>query len=312
MPVVTRGMHSAFAAVIFAGIGCAVACKPAAKEQAPVPTEIIVPVTVALVFTGPIAESFEITGTIQPLEEAKIVPGVTGRVAKAPLKEGDTVRVGQLLFRLDRLQARAAGKPAAGAAATARTVRKNAEIRSPLAGVVLAQYANPGDRVLADPPTLMALVADIDLMKLTALLPAARLAEVQGGQEVTITSDALPGRGFSGRVESVAPIADAAAAASQVEIRVENQDHALRPGLPTRARVFTSFKSWTILVPPAALSDGHVMVAESGRARRRAVQTGIRTEETVEVLSGVVPGELVVVSGNKGLNDGARISYQAP
>ena len=99
---------------------------------------------------------------------------------------------------------------------------------------------------------------------------------------------------------------------TQLEILVDNRDHALQPGTFVQARVFTAFKPRTILVPTAALIAGNVTVAEGGVARRRPVQTGIRSEEAVEVLSGVSPGELVVVSGNQYLSDGARINYKTP
>jgi RND family efflux transporter MFP subunit len=220
------------------------------------------------------------------------------------------VKVGQILFLLDREQANTS-QPAPGGAMK-RLAKRNTEIRSPLEGVVLAKFSNAGDMVTATPPSVMALVADIDLMKLTALIPEGRLAEVHVGQEATITTDALPGKGFGGRVALVAPVADVTPKSTQVEILVENRDHTLKPGMFARARVFTAYKPRTILVSPSALIDGHVTVAEGGVARVRTVQTGIRAEEAVEILSGVAPGDLVVVSGNNNLKDGARIDYKTP
>lgn len=291
--------------VSFAGAALAcllVACKPAAKEQAPAPQAIPTAVTIAPVVAGPIAATFEVTGTIQALEQAAVAPRVAGRVAKVYVKEGESVRAGRLLFRLDRLQAPVKGRPKS----------KDAEVRSPLAGVVLARDSNPGDRVTAAPPTVMAVVADIDVMKLTAALPEARRAEVSDGQEVTVTTDALPGRGFGGRVALTAPVTDAPGTGAQIEILVNNPDHDLKPGMFVRARVYTAFKPRTFLVPPAALVGGSVLVVENGVALVRSVQTGIRTEAAVEIISGVTPDELVVVSGGSGLGDGARVTYQEP
>lgn len=294
-----------------AGIACAlVACKPAAKELAGALPASPVTVTVATVLAGPIAATLEVSGTVKPLEQVKIMPDVAGRVAKALLKEGDTVKAGQIIFLLDPNPVASSQSEAGGAAK--RLAKKSAKIRSPLAGVMLARFSNPDDQVTAAPPTVMALVADIDLVKLTALIPEGRLAEVRVGQEITVTTDALAGRGYGGRVALVSPVADANAKSAQVEILVENLDHTLKPGMFTRARVFTAYKPRTILVPPSALIDGRVTVAEGGVARVRTVQTGIRAEEATEILAGVSPGDLVVVSGNKGLSDGARINYQTP
>jgi hypothetical protein len=93
---------------------------------------------------------------------------------------------------------------------------------------------------------------------------------------------------------------------------VDNRDHALKPGLFARARVFTAFKPRTIITPLAALDGSRVTVVENGVARVRTVQTGIRSEAAAEVLSGVSPGELVVVSGGHALRDGARVTHQTP
>ncbi len=249
---------------------------------------------------------------MQALEQAEIGPGVAGRVAKVFFKEGETVKAGRLLFRLDRMQVPVKESRNGSRPAARRPTKKDSELRSPIAGVALARHSNPGDTVSATPPTVMAVVADIDLMKMTAPLPEARRAEMSDGQEVTVTSDALPGRGFGGRVSIAAADAGPAVTTTQIEILVNNPDHDLKPGMFARARVFTSFKSNTILVPLSALDDGRVTLVEDGVARVRPVLTGIRTEAAVEVLSGVSPGDLVVVSGSSGLSDGTRVSYQKP
>lgn len=292
------------------GAGAGIGCQPAAKEAAQPPPVLAATVTVVPAASGPIAASFEIVGSVQPVEQAKIAPTGAGRIARALRKQGDAVKAGQLLFVLDLEPTQAAGSREGAGTAAKRAAKKRAEIRSPLAGVLFARFSNPGDRVTATPPTLMALVADLDLMKLTAPLPEAHVAEVQPGQEVTVTADALPGRGFGGRVDAVAP-GDAVGAAA-VEILVNNAGHSLTPGAFARARVFTAFRPRTILVPPAALDGDRVRVVESGVARVRTVVAGVRTAEAVEILSGVAPGDLVVVSGGDGLGDGARVTCEAP
>lgn len=301
------------ASLACAGLACAlVACKPAAKEHPAAAPAAPPAVTVARVATGPIAATFVVTGTLQSLEQAEVTPPVGGRVAKAYVKEGESVKAGRLLFRLDRLQKSAKGPQAGSGTAAGRPARKNGEIRSPLAGVVLARHANPGDTVTAAPPTVMALIADIDLMKLRAPLPEARRGAIRDGQEVTVTTDALPGRGFGGRVSVVAPGPDAPVEPARIELLVNNSDHTLKPGMFAHARVFTAYKPVTIVVPLTALEGSRVTVIESGVARVRTVQTGIRSEAEVEVLSGVSPGDLVVVSGSGGLRDGVRVSFQEP
>lgn len=283
------------------GIACMpLACQPVAREPAPaIPPPAAV--TVAAVFAGPIAASFEVTGALQPLEQVEIAPGLDGRVAKAFVQEGERVRPGQSLFLLYR-----ATTP--GGRRAAKTIR----VKSPIAGVVLARHAKPGDQVSAAPPTAMALVADIDLLQLTAPLPEERFTQVRAGQEVTVTTDVLPGRGFAGRVSRTFPADGTAAAAGAVEIIVDNRDLALRPGMSARGRVFTAQRPRTILVPAAALTDGRVTLVEDGAARVRPVRTGIRNEEAVEVLDGVEPGDLVVVSGGAGISDGDPVAYREP
>ena len=313
MTPVAKNIFRTFVSAVCAGIVFAcIACKPDTKDQPPPAPAIPVNVTVARVIAGPVAATLEVNGTLQPLRQTEVVPGSAGRVVKALVKEGEAVKSGQILFLLDRDLAQAAGLPTTAKLASPHAAKSHSSVRSPLAGVVLARFSNPGDMVTAAPPTVMALVADIDLLKFTALSAEERLAEVRVGQEATVTADVLPGRGFGGRVALIAAVEEAAAKMAQLEILVDNRDHALQPGTSVQARVFTAFKPRTILVPPAALIAGTVTVAEGGVARPRPVQTGIRSEEAVEVLSGVSPGDLVVVSGNKNLSDGARINYKTP
>jgi len=84
-------------------------------------------VQVARAATGPIAATLELTGTVEPREQAKVGPRASGRVAAALVDEGDAVRPGEVLFRLEREEAEIALRQATAALAASRAALALAE-----------------------------------------------------------------------------------------------------------------------------------------------------------------------------------------
>ncbi len=181
---------------------------------------------------------------------------------------------------------------------------------APFDSVVARRYLDAGALVGPSQPVLE--LVSIDTVKIRAALSERYLGKVAVDQtRVAITVDALPGETLPGRVALVSPTLDQATRTVDVEVRVENADHVLRPGMFARVALVTESRPEAVLMPNDALlgRDGSYFVyaVENGKAVRRPVEVGLRNSDEVEITSGLAPGEAVVTSGEGNLFDGAPV-----
>jgi membrane fusion protein (multidrug efflux system) len=139
----------------------------------------------------------------------------------------------------------------------------------------------------------------------------ARLGQVQAGLDVNLTVPAYPGVAFPAKVVSVAPAGDARAHTFDAKIVPSTPDARLLPGMFAQVQVIAAQKPDAILVPREAVvqqgTQQVVFVNDNGKASQRPIQTGMSDNASIEVVSGLAPGEQVVVVGQTGLRDGAPI-----
>lgn len=200
------------------------------------------------------------------------------------------------------------------AAVTARRNQQLATLRAPLAGVVTRMTAVLGASVDASQPLVQ--IADPAALAIVCNVSPAEAAELHEGDSVSLSAGATaPDVPLaSGVVTGVAAAVDSVSRAVAVRIHVRHPGRALRIGESVLARIVTAIAPRAVTVPVAALvpvPDGEgfqVFVVDSGSvAHARSVTVGGRSEATVEILSGLAAGEVVVTTGAYGVADGAHI-----
>jgi multidrug resistance efflux pump len=192
----------------------------------------------------PIAGPLTVSGTIEA-DEVMVAAEAAGRLVDVAVDEGDPVRAGQVVARLDdslmRIQLRQAG-PAETQILEAQLDKLS--LRAPLTGTVTKRLARRGEVVAAGAPVLA--VARTDELKVTVYVPEAQLGRVRSGQAVALRVDAFPGRTFPAEVQSIATRAeftprnvqtarDRQALVFAVKLRVPNASGELKAGLPVDA-----------------------------------------------------------------------------
>jgi len=212
-----------------------------------------------------------------------------------------------------------------------------ATVVSPLDGVALDRAVESGD-VVQTGDTL------IELGDFSQVLVRIEIADrdrrrVELGQPVTVELDAFPGRQFEGRVARIFPIADPVARLIPVEITLDDPRRAIGGGLLARVSLEARSSNRRVAIPASALAVGAngepvvfvvegnalegtaiarpVTLAESGRGESRAGPLTVPTtasergsaanRDTVEILSGLVPGDAYIVRSAKPLEDGQRV-----
>jgi RND family efflux transporter MFP subunit len=190
-----------------------------------------------------------------------------------------------------------------------------AVLRSPMDGVVAERRPNVGDLV-GDPSSSAASFRIVDnrILNLTLDVPSTKLPYIKVRQTLTFTTEALPGREFTGRISFINPAADAVSRSVRIIAEVKNDREELRAGLFAKAQIKTGEKVRSLQVPRDALltwdttaSRGEVLVVEGTLARRRTVQVGRVEEDRVEVINGLSEGQKVVTRGAFNVRDGDQI-----
>ena len=169
-----------------------------------------------------------------------------------------------------------------------------------------------GSKINAGEPVFQ--IMDLQDMRVMAQVEETDIPFVQEGQAVEIFLDAYPDLTFSGKVVQVGVKSRTGSAGTTVfpvEVRMDRTDIPLRLGYNATVDIKVLGKAGVLALPVTALveEDGvdYVYAVQDGKAYRREVVTGDRTEEWVEVVSGLDEGERVVVEGVAKIREGQKV-----
>lgn len=173
---------------------------------------------------------------------------------------------------------------------------------SPIAGRVQERKVSLGQTVDAEHELFS--VINLDLVWAQLHLTPKDLAQVRAGQRAVLTSDAAPGRTFTGTVSAIDSVADETTRTVRVRVALTNVDGALRPETFVRGNVVTDVRRERVTVPVEALQDHQgkptVYVAvgkKPGAFEVRHVTLGVPGDGWREVSDGLQPGERIATGG---------------
>jgi membrane fusion protein (multidrug efflux system) len=207
------------------------------------------------------------------------------------------------------LQAAVAGVAQAEAAVSlAQANLDQTTVVAPFDGIIGTKSLTTG--AFASPSTAILTLASSGV-EIHVTIEEANLAQVRPGLDVQLSVPAYPGETFPAKVVTVAPTGDPRAHTFDAKIVPSTPDQRLLPGMFTQVQVVASQKPDAILVPREAIvrqgTSSVVFVNNNGKAEQRVVQTGMSDNTNIEIVSGVAPGEQVVVVGQNSLRDGVPI-----
>lgn len=207
----------------------------------------------------------------------------------------------------ERLAADAAAAKAALGLAVQNRERSN--VRSPRAGVIDTRTVEVGQFVQAG--NVLATVVDPRVLRLRFKVSESESLAVKVGQSVSFRVAALGERDFSARVYHVGAVADPATRQVEVLAREQNPGE-LRPGFFAEVKLSTGTHASAVAVPEGAVQAterGFVAyVVKDGKAVATPLKLGLRTGDgAVEIVSGLEPGETIVVEGSDRLSDGMAV-----
>lgn len=184
--------------------------------------------------------------------------------------------------------------------------RREYVLRAPIAGRIVEMSGAQGGYWNDNTAPLM-VVADLSSVWLTASIPEKDLSQMFVGQAARIVANAYPDREVEGRVRYIGELLDPATRTVQARAAIDNRDGLFKPGMFARVD-FTGASRQALLVPASALLQSglytRVYVEQAPfRFESRVVDTGATVGDRIEVLSGLKPGERIVVRNGVLLND---------
>ncbi len=312
-----------------------------ADTTTPVPVEVGYPARRDLYAT------YEATTTIASDGDAPVIPRVPGEVVELLVEEGDTVAEGDVLARLDgkrleleMLAAKADLERVRGEferhadlnrrglvsdasydelkyeldalVATYELSKLNydySSIRAPIAGVVSARNVKLGQNIGTGGAAFR--ITDTSELLAYLTIPQTELEKFAAGHAATLSVDSMPGRSFAAEVIRVSPTIDVRNGTFRATALIDNEDGALAPGMFARFKIAYEKHEDAMTIPAAAIvtedEASSVYVVRDGLVTRRAIRTGIRSGDDIEVLEGLSDTDQIVVVGHGALRDGSRV-----
>lgn len=185
-----------------------------------------------------------------------------------------------------------------------------AQLRSPITGVVTDRPLFPGETAQPGTPVITVMDTSSLLAKLHLAQASAQKLHVGSKAEVKIPGVDDP---LEGAVSFLSPALDPGSTTVEVWIKIANAGGMLKAGTPAHTMLTGTTVQNAMQVPTSALvpaSDGStavVVVAADGTSHKIPVRVGIRTPESVQILSGIGPSAMVISEGGYGLDDGTKV-----
>ena len=287
---------------------------------------------------------YRTSGTLAAIRSAEITAVQAAIIRDIRVDEGDTVKLGQVLAKLDgrelslqtgvarvqldnlereldRLESASAVISAEeiaqqrNAVAEARAglrlskhQAKQTTVTAPFAGTIVKRHVDEGN--LATTATALFSLADMSTLELFLHLPERDAASVKIGTSVEI--ELVDGTVFSAAIVRRAPIVEANTGTVKFTVRTSEFPANAVPGAFARARVLVDQRAAAPSILATAVfrvdAEPHVFVIDEGKARRRKVKTGLEGNGRIEILEGLASADVVVAEGAAGVTEGMPLS----
>ncbi|KAA6350798.1 Cation efflux system protein CusB [termite gut metagenome] len=301
-------------------------------------------VKLASVTARPVEQIQEYTATVQAEVKNNIAPSMPVRINKILVEVGDRVSKGQRLVEMDDANLRQAKlqlenqqkefnridelykvggvsksdwdaiKTALDVTETSyKNLSENISLLSPISGMITARNFDSGDMFSGGVPVLT--VEQIAPVKLMINVPESYFTRVKKGTTASIKLDVYGEEEFIGKVSLVYPTINPATRTFSVELKLDNRDLRVRPGM--FARVTLDYGTINRVVVPdlaivkqAGSGDRYVYVYKGGKVSYNKVELGRRMGSEYELISGVPDNAQVVIAGQVRLLNGTEVEVE--
>ncbi|MFN3889321.1 MAG: efflux RND transporter periplasmic adaptor subunit [Beijerinckiaceae bacterium] len=293
---------------------------------------------------GNAAEVVYATGIVEPVKWAKVIALTRKRIVDVCYCEGQAVKAGDVLVRLDdsqeqallaelearrkRLQAdveRIAGLVARNIAPQTQLEQTQTQLRefearielareridelvlrAPMDGVVLRRDGEVGEIAGTGTNDVLFWVGQPRPLRIVADVNEEDIPRVKVGQRVLLRSEGFRGRTLDASVSEITPKGDPQTKTFRVYLGLPD-DTPLLIGMSVEANIVTQEKDNVVLLPAEAILQDYVFTVADGRLRRQKIETGLRGSRMIEITGGLKEGERVVSPATTQMREGQRV-----
>lgn len=256
-------------------------------------------------------------GTLSPQLRQTITAAASGEITNLNVSVGSRVSAGTVLAAIGGESAENSLADAALAVQNAQLSLQSAQealdsytITSPISGTVIEKNLKAGDQLNGGDSGAMAVIYDLSQLELQMDVSELDIGQIQPGQTVEITAEALPGQTFTGVVEKVSVNGTTTDGFTTYPVTILLSEYGdLNPGMNVSADIIVERAENALCVPAEAVnSDGTVLVAGEGafaedgvtiadpsKIESRPVTLGRGNQDYVEITSGLEEGETVLL-----------------
>ncbi len=293
-----------------------------------------------------LSNNISTTGTVLAMDEVQIQPEVSGRITSLNIKEGSFVSKGTLLAKLNDIELQAQLKKLQAQLAIAKTNEGRLKQLLTISGVSQMEYdeaLNNLNNINADiellkaqidktairapfsgklglrnislgayvsPSTVLTTLQTAGQLKIDITVPEKYADAIHIGDVLQFTVEGITNP-LSAKVSAIEPDIDEATRNIKIRAMIQGSSSQLVPGAFAKVQLKLKDIPDAIMVPSNAIipeaKAKKIVVDDSGKANFIVVETGIRTEDQVQITSGLKPGDTVVTSGLLQLKPGSQI-----
>lgn len=297
-----------------------------------------------------IARNIEYSSSIIAFEEVHLASATPGKIDQISVEIGDRVSKGDILVRMDPTQLQQALvnlkntetdflrldtlNKVGGiskqqydqmkarydiAKSNYEFLQRNTILKSPFNGVISGKYYENGELFSGAPNTSAGKAAILSIVQIDPVKALVNISEkyfpmLKTGMNALVISDLYPDKPITGKVMRVYPTIDPATRTFTVEIKIENRQELLRPGMFCRVTLDLG-EDLAVVVPAIAVlktqgsNERYVFIEENGIARRVTVSIGKRFDDKLELISDDIKvGSNLIVSGQARLVNGNQVN----
>lgn len=281
------------------------------------------------------------SGKFESASVSYVSAGVSGEVAEIYVHEGDRITYGQTVVQLtsDSLtkSLKESGISLKDAKIGLEDLYDNLDkytIEAPITGTVISKTTKAGDKLdNQNQSTVMAVIADMSLIKFKINVDELDIAKLELGQEVDITADALENQKFTGYVDNISIVGTTADGVTTYPVTVVvNDPDGLIPGMNVDAVITVQEVKDVLTVPVSAVNRGNIVYVKDSKSAKTEkdseqqvgkvpagfkevkVETGLSNSDVVEIKSGLKEGDEVKITEVKteSSNDMFEMSQGGP
>lgn len=313
--------------------------------------KLAVPVKTMVVGQEMLMRYIDFTASLIPFEEVHLAPSAPGRIEKINVEIGSNISKGQVVALMDRTNLEQAHinlmkletdfkrldtlkkthsiadqqydqiKSAYDIANNSyQFLLENTQLKAPFSGVVSGKYFEDGEIYSGAPvpsvgkPAILSII-QINQLKALINVSANYYPQVTPGMQADVQCDIYPGLTFTGEIYRIYPTIDNSTKTFTVEVKIQNGDLKLRPGMFAKIRLNLG-KGQAILVPNIAMvkqtgtNDMYVFVNKNNVAVKTPVKAGRMFDDRIEILDGITDGDEIIVVGQNKLENQTPITIK--